>query len=65
MGMPEFANIGQVHCFFAVLISHPFSGRDEKHSWGHERGKPNMARRQTETTYAKSLLLWLCEYWIE
>jgi hypothetical protein len=37
--------------------------RPQKSARSHEVGISQMARRQTEATYLKAILLWLEEYW--
>jgi hypothetical protein len=59
------STIGNVGDFFALLVSHPFKGSGAKPARGHKKGKAEMARRQTETTYLQAVWLWLREYWTD
>jgi hypothetical protein len=51
-----------VHSSFAALFSPLFSRGGRNSERGHKRD-PNKGRRQMDTAYLKSVLLWLQEYW--
>jgi hypothetical protein len=51
-----------VHSSFAALFSPLFSRGARNSERGHKRD-PKKGRRQMDTAYLKSVLLWLQEYW--
>jgi hypothetical protein len=57
--------IGDLHNFFVLLISHPFTDCGLKRRETKKSGQVKMAWRGTETTYLEEVLEWLTQYWTD